>query len=107
MIDGSEKRNHQLAFELQNLHVREKRSNYFTPNILFLIGLSPLANSSKPAYIDQGPICTSEKLFVCHHQCFKNADGLPRFYKFCPRRDNLKRQHNQNLSRVKLLDKIT
>ena len=26
MIDGSEKRNHQLAFELQNLHVCEKRS---------------------------------------------------------------------------------
>ena len=58
MIDGSEKRNHQLAFELQNLHVCEKRSNYFTPNIPFLIG------SSKPACIDQGPICTSEKA-VC------------------------------------------
>ena len=26
MIDGSEKRNHQLAFELQNSHVCEKRS---------------------------------------------------------------------------------
>ena len=26
MIDGSEKRNHQLAFELQNSHVFEKRS---------------------------------------------------------------------------------
>ena len=26
MIDGSEKRNRQLAFELQNLHVCEKRS---------------------------------------------------------------------------------
>ena len=26
MIDGSEKCNHQLAFELQNLHVCEKRS---------------------------------------------------------------------------------
>ena len=26
MIDSSEKRNHQLAFELQNLHVCEKRS---------------------------------------------------------------------------------
>ena len=25
MIDGSEKRNRQLAFELQNLHVCEKR----------------------------------------------------------------------------------
>ena len=27
MIDGSEKRNRQLAFELQNLYVCEKRSN--------------------------------------------------------------------------------
>ena len=26
MIDGSEKRNRQLAFELQNSHVSEKRS---------------------------------------------------------------------------------
>ena len=28
MIDGIEKRNRQLAFELQNSHVCEKRSNY-------------------------------------------------------------------------------
>ena len=28
MIDGSEKRNRQLAFELQNSHVCEKRSNF-------------------------------------------------------------------------------
>ena len=27
MIDGSEKSNHQLALELQNSHVCEKRSN--------------------------------------------------------------------------------
>ena len=27
MIDGSEKRNRQLAFELQNSHVSENRSN--------------------------------------------------------------------------------
>ena len=27
MIDGIEKRNRQLAFKLQNLHVCEKRSN--------------------------------------------------------------------------------
>ena len=27
MIDGSEKRNRQLGFELQNSHVCEKRSN--------------------------------------------------------------------------------
>ena len=30
MIDGSEKRNRQLAFELQNSHVCEKRSNSIT-----------------------------------------------------------------------------
>ena len=29
MIDGSEKRNRQLAFELQNSHVCEKRSKQF------------------------------------------------------------------------------
>ena len=29
MIDGSEKGNRQLAFELQNSHVREKRSKFF------------------------------------------------------------------------------
>ena len=28
MIDGSKKRNRQLAFELQNSHVCEKRSNH-------------------------------------------------------------------------------
>ena len=28
MIDGSEKRNRQLAFELQNSHVSEKRSKW-------------------------------------------------------------------------------
>ena len=31
MIDGSEKRNRQLAVELQNSHVYEKRSNSSTP----------------------------------------------------------------------------
>ena len=29
MIDGSEKRNRQLTFELQNSHVCEKRSKFF------------------------------------------------------------------------------
>ena len=33
MIDSSEKRNCQLAFELQNSHVCEKRSNQNTLNI--------------------------------------------------------------------------
>ena len=40
MIDGSEKRNRQLAFGLQNLHVCEKRSKPLFPKnnclILFL-----------------------------------------------------------------------
>ena len=31
MIDGTEKRNRQLAFELQNSHVCEKRSNVSMP----------------------------------------------------------------------------
>ena len=35
MIDGSEKRNRQLAFELQNSHVCEKRSK-FQQNLLQL-----------------------------------------------------------------------
>ena len=33
MIDGSEKRNRQLAFELQNSHVCEKRSNDFSTEL--------------------------------------------------------------------------
>ena len=33
MIDGSDKRNRQLAFELHNSHVCEKRSNVFRRNI--------------------------------------------------------------------------
>ena len=33
MIDGSEKRNLQLAFELQNSHVREKRGKFIRPLI--------------------------------------------------------------------------
>ena len=37
MIDGSEKCNHQLAFELQNLHVCEKRSKKTeTKNLLVM-----------------------------------------------------------------------
>ena len=36
MIDGSKKRNRQLAFELQNLHVCEKRSNVIGKNVWFI-----------------------------------------------------------------------
>ena len=39
MIDGSEKRSRQLAFELQNSHVCEKRSNDIPQAQLFLISL--------------------------------------------------------------------
>ena len=38
MIDGSEKHNHQLAFELQNLHVCEKRSSVTFIHFLKLCG---------------------------------------------------------------------
>ena len=33
MIDGSQKRNQQLAFELQNLHVSENCSNHYYVNL--------------------------------------------------------------------------
>ena len=36
MIDGSEKRNRQLAFELQNSHVCEKRSNVHSISRTFI-----------------------------------------------------------------------
>ena len=36
MTDGSEKRNRQLAFELQNSHVCEKRSNHWRLSCLVL-----------------------------------------------------------------------
>ena len=37
MIDCSEKRNRQLAFELQNSHVCEKRSDGFLPDFVEII----------------------------------------------------------------------
>ena len=39
----------------------------------FLIGLSPLANSSQPAGIDQGPICTSKKVVLDKFFVITNA----------------------------------
>ena len=42
MIDGSEKRNRQLAFELQNLHVCEKRSNELVKRICLYIKAFPI-----------------------------------------------------------------
>ena len=40
---------------------------------LFLIGWSPLANSSQPAGIDQGPICTGEKAVLDKFSVITNA----------------------------------
>ena len=37
MIDGSEKRNRQLAFELQNSHVCEKRTSICDRSAQFLV----------------------------------------------------------------------
>ena len=39
----------------------------------FLIGLSPPANSSQPACIDQGPICTSKKVVLDKFFVITNA----------------------------------
>ena len=36
MIDGSEKRNRQLAFKLQNSHVCEKRSKVSSEHLMYL-----------------------------------------------------------------------
>jgi len=40
---------------------------------LFLIGSSPLANSSQPPGIDQGPICTGEKAVLDKFSVITNA----------------------------------
>ena len=57
MIDGSEKRNRQLAFELQNSHVCEKRSNvrslrklvsFVFPRVLMFPSTSSLENKCFP-----------------------------------------------------------
>ena len=44
MIDGSEKRNRQLAFELQNSHVCEKRSNITD---LYIVSILSSSNQLK------------------------------------------------------------
>ena len=51
MIDGSKKRNRQLAFELQNSHVREKRSNFwcvFVPSFVVLRRWQPFKATLDP-----------------------------------------------------------
>ena len=44
MIDGSEKWNRQLAFELQNSHVCEKRSNINSVELSFIYTLFSIIN---------------------------------------------------------------
>ena len=46
---------------------------------LFLIGWSPLANSSQPAGIDQGPICTGEKAVLDKFSVITNALQMQMF----------------------------
>ena len=49
MIDGSEKRNRQLAFELQNSHVCEKRSKHGIPlNIALCLESMTVLDSGVP-----------------------------------------------------------
>ena len=47
MIDGSEKRNRQLAFELQNSHVCEKRSKTFRRKAHFALIIASRAEFLK------------------------------------------------------------
>ena len=46
---------------------------------LFLIGSSPLANSSQLAGIDQGPICTGEKAVLDKFSVITNALQMQMF----------------------------
>ena len=46
---------------------------------LFLIGSSPLANSSQPPGIDQGPICTGEKAVLDKFSVITNALQMQMF----------------------------
>ena len=46
---------------------------------LFLIGWSPLANSSQPAGFDQGPICTGEKAVLDKFSVITNALQMQMF----------------------------
>ena len=47
---------------------------------LFLTGSSPLANSSQPAGIDQGPICTGEKAVLDKFSVITNALQMQMVY---------------------------
>ena len=48
MIDGSEKRNRRLAFELQNSHVCEKRSKLNTHEAFLCVGERILVTRAQP-----------------------------------------------------------
>ena len=50
MIDGSEKRNRQLAFELQNLHVCEKRSDNYVSTHMKIHSSSNMVCTSYALY---------------------------------------------------------
>ena len=64
MIDGSEKRNRQLAFELQNSHVCEKRSKLFR-------SLSRDCHTSKNRHESRDLRITTRDYIVCyeHRKC--------------------------------------
>ena len=64
MIDGSEKCNRQLAFELQNLHVCEKHSNLEFPTTLEILKISLLFPSTNQLVMVTG---LSESNSVCNH----------------------------------------
>ena len=62
MIDGSEKRNRQLAFELQNSHVCEKRSKVELAELfslkvfhLYILSLTLLFDSDVPVMLGLQP----------------------------------------------------
>ena len=50
MIDGSKKRNRQLAFELQNSHVWEKRSNNYVSTYMKIHSNSIMVCTSYALY---------------------------------------------------------
>ena len=75
MIEGSEKRNRQLAFELQNSHVCEKRSKYFVSlfvvnkRVHFVVVVCLVHNNSHPSLVcgqyDYGLVCFSRLSAFC------------------------------------------
>ena len=91
MIDGGEKRNHQLGFELQNSHVCEKCSNsiylfiYLFIYLLFLlIYLFSLFRQAKPCMRQAWSarhLCLLPKRLSCtphpHYACLRSPEKRP------------------------------